>query len=83
MFFETRLILFGLIAISVANEQIILHPFEVPNVIPHLYVICGFLLLFVSIGSCLFPAWITLIIVGLILTLLAIIDSQQKLLLEL
>lgn len=104
------IILFGLISISVANEQIILHPFEVPspvlsfllgggpilflvaqgwylikvpNVMPHLYVICGFLLLFVSIRSCLFPAWIALIIVGLILTLLAIIDSQQKLLLEL
>lgn len=97
------IILFGLVAVSVANKQIILHPYEmpspvlsfllgggpilflvaqgcylvtVPNVIPRLYVISVFLLLLVSVGSCLFPAWVSLTIIGLILTVLAILDSQ-------
>ncbi len=96
-------ILFGLVAVSAANQQIILHPYEapspvlsfllgggpilflvaqgwyltaVPNVRPRLYVICGILLLFASSVSCLFPAWITLIIIGLIFTVLAILDSR-------
>ena len=98
------IILFGMIAISVANEQIILHPFDVPSTLlsfllgggpilflaaqgwylmkvpndrPYLYVICGVLLLLVSIGSCLFPAWITLVIIDLIFTVFSILESLQ------
>ncbi|MHC1681489.1 MAG: low temperature requirement protein A [Clostridiaceae bacterium] len=97
------IILYGLIAVSVANQQIVLHPFDVPspvlsfllgggpilflvaqgwylikvpNVSPRLYVACGVLLFIVSIGACFFPAWISLVIVGLIITLLALLDSK-------
>ena len=98
------IILFGIIAISVANEQIILHPFDlpspvlsfllgggpilfliaqgwylikVPNIRPHLYVICVFLILLVSIAACFFPAWIGFIAIGLIIIVLAILSFKN------
>jgi len=99
------IILFGLVAISVANEQIIMNPLEktspvlsfllgggpilflgaqgwylikVPNIKPYRYIVCGILFLFVSFTACFFQAWIALITTGLILIVLAIVDSTMN-----
>lgn len=95
------IILFGIIAISVANEQIIMHPFDVPspvlsfllgggpilfllaqgwylvkvpNIKPYMYAIGAFLILIVNIGACFFPAWVSLVATGIIITILAIVE---------
>jgi low temperature requirement protein LtrA len=95
------IILFGIISISVANEHIIMHPFEVPspvlsfllgggpilfllaqgwylikvpNIKPYMYAVGAFLILIVNIGACFFPAWLSLIATGIIITILAILE---------
>jgi len=47
---------------------------KVPNIKPYMYAIAAFLILIVNICACFFPAWVSLIATGIIITILAILE---------